>query len=99
MEIDMAMTKDVARRRGRADGERLVAQFERSGLGRRAFCAARSIPVNTLDYWRRRLRQEAPVRSGFVELMPVAATTGASDGWDVELTLGGGLVLRLRRGV
>ncbi len=93
----MAITKDVARRRSRADAERLVAQFERSGLGRRVFCAARSISVNTLDYWRRRLRQEAPTRSGFVELMPVAADAGTSQGWDVELELGGGVMLRLRR--
>lgn len=94
----MTMTKDVARRRCRADGERLVAQFERSGLGRGAFCAARSISVNTLDYWRRRLRRKAPARSGFVELLPVAAKAGTSNGWDVELTLGDGVMLRLRRG-
>ena len=94
----MAMRKDVARRRSRADGERLVAQFEQSGLGRRAFCAARSIPVNTLDYWRRRLRREAPARSGFLELLPVAAKAGTSHGWDVELEFGDGVMLRLRRG-
>lgn len=87
-------TATTRQRRGRVDGERLVAQFEASDLGRKAFCEAQSISVNTLDYWRKRLRGREPtVAPGFVELTPSA------DGGrlEIELDLGGSTVLRIRR--
>lgn len=71
-----------------------MAQFEASDLGRKAFCEAQSISVNTLDYWRRRVRGRAPAAgSGFIELRP-SAEVGRLD---IELDLGGGTVLRIRR--
>jgi hypothetical protein len=90
----MIVSKATAGRRGRVDGERLVAEFEASDLGRKAFCEAQSISVSTLDYWRKRLRGGASAAaSGFVELTPNA------DGvrLDIELDLGHGTVLRIRR--
>lgn len=84
-----SMAKAMVRRKP-ADGEQLVVEYEASGLGRKDFCAARSISVNTLDYWRRRTRR--PVAAGFVELMPVAGSV-----LDIELDLGGGAVLRISR--
>lgn len=89
----MTVTKATVRRRGGVDGERLVAQFEASDLGRKAFCEAQSISVSTLDYWRKRLRSRGPVAAGFVELTP-SADRGCLD---LELDLGGGAVLRIRR--
>jgi hypothetical protein len=94
----MALRNDIARRRSPAEGEELVTQFEHSGLGPRAFCATRSLSVNTLSYWRRKLRGSGVGRSSFVELTPVAVAASASNGWDVELELGAGVVLRVRRG-
>jgi hypothetical protein len=91
----MTASKVTANRRGGVDGERLVAEFEASEMGRKAFCEALSISVSTLDYWRKRLRGRAPAAaSGFVEL------TRSADGsrLDIELDLGGGTVLRIRRG-
>ena len=90
----MTVSKATVGRRGRADGERLVAEFEASDLGRKAFCEVRSISVSTLDYWRKRVRGCAAVAaSGFVELTP-----NAGDGrLDIEVDLGGGTVLRIRR--
>jgi hypothetical protein len=90
----MTVSKMTAGRRGRVDGKRLVAAFEASDLGRKAFCETQSISVNTLDYWRKRMRGRAPVAaSGFVEL-----TANADGGHlDIELDLGGGAVLRIRR--
>lgn len=86
-----------APKRTRAEGQQLIAEFEASGLGRKAFCASRSISINTLDYWRRRCKarlMEVPkVAPEFVELTPLSGF-GALD---VELELGGGVVLRLRR--
>ena len=37
------------RRRGRAEGERLVSEFEQSGLGRKEFSVAHGLSVHTLD--------------------------------------------------
>lgn len=89
----------------------LVDAFAASGISRRAFCARHGVSVNTFDWWRKRLSTEtssAPaVRPGvnalFVELsspLAVAATDArhTAPAWDLELELGAGIVLRLRRG-
>jgi hypothetical protein len=47
----------VLRRRSRAEAERLVSEFEQSGLRRKEFCAAHGLSVHTLDVWRRRMAQ------------------------------------------
>ena len=50
----------VIRRRSRAEAERLVSEFEQSGLRRKEFCAARGLKAHTLDAWRRRVAQCGP---------------------------------------
>ena len=81
--------------RTRAEWEALVAKYERSGLSRKRFCDQESISLSSLDYWRHRLNREPRNEAvPFIEL-PTIATAPA---WDVELELGGGAVLRLRRG-
>ena len=45
------------RRLSRTEAERLVCEFEQSGLSRKAFCAARGLSVHSLDAWRRRIAQ------------------------------------------
>ena len=47
----------MSRRRSRTEADRLVSEFERSGLRRKEFCAARGLAVHTLDAWRRRVAQ------------------------------------------
>jgi hypothetical protein len=37
--------------------QRIVDDFARSGLTRRAFCEQHNIPITTLDYWRRAKRR------------------------------------------
>jgi len=44
------------RRRSRVEAERLVLEFERSGLSRRAFCAQHGLSVPSLDQYRKRCR-------------------------------------------
>jgi len=46
------------RRRSRAEAEQLVAGFEASGLRRREFCLKHGVALSTLDFWRKRRRQE-----------------------------------------
>lgn len=94
----MAGRKKQSRRRSgldRAGWERLVAEYERGDETRRAFCDERGLSVSSLDYWRRKLREETAARPGFIELGSVS--TAGSPAWDIELELGGGVVLRLRR--
>ena len=46
----------VRRRRSRVEAERLVLDFERSGLSRRAFCTQHGLSVPSLDQYRKRFR-------------------------------------------
>lgn len=87
----MAKQETMVVRRDRAEWQRLVAEYEQSGLTRKAFCAARGLRVSSLGYWRTRLGRAA-ADTGFVEL-----PAPGGNGWEVELSLGAGLVLRLRR--
>jgi len=73
--------------------EKVVVDFERSGLGRRQYCERSGIPLPTLDWYRRRVQAsrnavnlarvgvEGPARSA-------AAIGGAKDGF--TLVLGNG---------
>jgi len=82
--------------RGEAEWRALMAEFEHWDGTQVSFCRARGVSRKTFQGWRRRLglttgrRRGKP--GGFVEIAPPPAP-----GWDVELSLGGGVVLRLRR--
>jgi transposase-like protein len=93
------MTKEVENRSGsgrsRADWEQLVAAYERRTVTRRAFCAEAGVSPNTLDYWRRKFRDEGSAAAGFIEL--AAGGEAGRSRWEVELALGDGVVLRLSR--
>ena len=89
-------------RRSRGQWQSLLARAERSPLSVRAFCAAQGISTASFYLWRKRLgveREQEEAR--FLDLGALAAHAGAgaddSGGWEVELALGDGLVLRLRR--
>ena len=47
----------LSHRRSRVEADRLVSEFERSGLRRKEFCSAHGLAVPTLDAWRRRVVQ------------------------------------------
>ena len=91
-------------RRSREEWSALVSRFEESGQTREAFCAETGISVSTLRRWCSRFRQgarpavsQAPL---FVELPAEEklAEESSVQPWEVELQLGGGVLLRLRRG-
>src|SRR5260370_29059280 len=48
----------IQKRRSRTEVEQLVDAFESSGLRRREFCQKHDVAVGTLDFWRKRRRQE-----------------------------------------
>ena len=96
-------------RRTVAQWQELIERFERSGQTRGNFCAANALALSTFDLWRRKLGEtqapvdEAPCESLFVELTNATEPAGSSrsaagtGAWEVELELGAGMVLRLRR--
>ena len=100
-------TRDRVRRTA-AQWRKLIERFDRSGQTRGKFCAANGLALSTFDLWRCKLGEaQAPAddahpESLFVELTnatePAGSRTAAgTSGWEAELELGAGVVLRLRR--
>ena len=102
-----APTTTVRRRRRRnvirseAERQALMAEFERWDGTQVSFCDAKGVAPRTLmDWFNKRGLTSGAARSGSA----AAATAGfveiaaeAGPGWDVELSLGDGVTLRLRR--
>ena len=98
----------MSKRRSKAEWQRLIDEQAASGLGRKAFCEGAGIALSTFAYWKRKLRDEGALHSEgqvgsqsvtldeWVELTPPATEPAA--GWYIELDLGDGVCLRLRRG-
>ena len=95
-------------RRSRAEWQSLIARAEGSPLSVRAFCAAQGVSTASFYLWRKRLSEEAPLpqpvpalgAGEFLDLGVLDADAQREDcsgGWDLELALGSGVVLRLRR--
>lgn len=86
-------------RRDRAQWQALLAEQASSGLTQTVFCAQHAIPVSTFGYWKRKLAREGDGRDislgSFIELS--SHGDGTDEDWEIELELGKGMVLRLRR--
>jgi hypothetical protein len=59
----------VIGRRSREEAERLVREFEQSGMTRRGFCQAQGIAGHTLDYYRQKHKRQE--KAGVAQLLPV----------------------------
>ena len=81
-------------RRSEAEWQRLINEQSDSGQTQAAFCAANGISVASFQNWRRRLAAEASPAPWFE--LGTLAQQGTS-AWDIELDLGDGVCLRLRR--
>jgi putative transposase len=82
-------------RRSRETWQRLVDEHAASGQTQRAFCAQRGISLASFGNWKRRLATEAASDDPWVEVLGV--TESRTGDWDLELDLGAGVCLRLRR--
>ncbi len=89
--------KKRGRRRGRDAYLRLIARREREGLTWRQVARDGRVPLATLDWWRRRLREEKsePNDRTFVELAP---TSVGEDAERIEVVLRSGRRLLLPNG-
>lgn len=96
-----AVSVEGRRRRSGAEVERLVADYESSGLGRVEFCRKHRLSLSTLARYRRRQAQAGVVPKGrwlAVEVSgsDAAVETGASSG--LALSLPGGWRIEVGRG-
>jgi hypothetical protein len=75
-----------------------MAQWERSGISRRAWCAANGVTISTFDYWRRRLRArrstKASPRQRFVPVVVKSASIPTGSAATIEIALSRGIALR-----
>ena len=97
----MVEERSRGRRRSRTQWQALIRRGEASGQSVSAFCAAESVSPASYYLWRKRLTAggdgdgvREPGAGKFVELGPVPE----SRGWEVEMELGGEVVVRFRRG-
>jgi len=70
----------------------LLDAFERSDLSVKQFCTEQELTVSSFHLWRNKRR--AVTKEQFV---PLAAPAVAPSGWEIELSLGDGMTLRMRR--
>jgi hypothetical protein len=93
------MTENTRRhvRRRPSEWQQLIDEQARSGLSQTAFCAARAVSTTSFQHWKRQLAgTSAPPSATWLELGALPERP-ATAGWDVELELGDGVCLRLRR--
>ena len=92
-------TKQRRVRRSESEWCEIFAQFDQSALTPEAYCAEHGIVLSSFIRWRKKLcarvgaAQVAAHEPVFVELTPKREASP----WEVELALGAGVVLRLRR--
>ena len=91
--MDEAQAPVSRRRRNRAEAERLVAEYEASGMGRQEFCRQHGLALVTLDRYRRRFQKAQSVSSG--EGRWVAVELSGRQ----QAVAGSGLALRLSSGM
>ncbi|MBO9471629.1 IS66 family insertion sequence element accessory protein TnpB [Endozoicomonas sp. G2_2] len=79
--------------------QQLIDAQAASGQSQVAFCAERGLSKSSFQHWKRRLRtSQAPVSTPSALFAPLADEPGNTDsGWTIELDLGDGVCLRLRR--
>ena len=95
----MATGQQKRKRRDAGQWKAILERFDAGSTSVEAFCRLESISAASFYQWRKRLcgggDQLAEAESPpFVDLGAV----GGQPDWDLELELGGGVVLRLRRG-
>ena len=99
-------TSNRRARRSRAQWQGLIERAAHSPLSIGAFCGSEGISTASFYSWRKRLGAVAPGRAvaeaagedgAFLELGVLGGEVAGPAPWDIELQLGAGLVLRLRR--
>lgn len=86
-------------RRAPADWKRIIDDQKQSGLSQENYCRQHNVGYSSFHHWKAKLananRSMPAGEANFIEL-PLLASASAL-GWDIELDLGYGIVLRMRR--
>ena len=90
----MSETKRRRIRRSQTEWQQLIDDQTDSGQTQAAFCAANGLGVGSFQNWKRRLAAEVSPEPWLA--LGTLAQQGTS-AWDIELELGDGICLRLRR--
>ncbi len=97
------MSRLIRIRRSAEQWRSLIDDQASSGLSQVAFCKREKIAPSSFAKWKRKLstpgskRQElTPDLTPWIDLGPLGSQPKPS-AWDIELDLGGGVCLRLRR--
>jgi len=90
-------------RRSRAEVEKLIAEYDASGLGRTAFCQQRGLSLSTLSRYRRRQGQKAGETADgkrwlAVEVSGSAAGSDGGRASGLAVVLAGGWRIEVGRG-
>ena len=95
------MSSNQRRRRSVSEWSSIIADHRVSGLSARAYCDQSDLALSTFTKWLRRMRvATAATDVGFVAVgcETQVEQTNSALRWDLELDLGDGMALRLRRG-
>ena len=95
------MSRSVRPRRTAEQWRSLIAEQAESGLSQQAFCKRKRLSLSTFTLWKRRLSEpeelaatQSEDQTTWIDLGQLASSRSA---WDIELNLGDGVCLRLRR--
>jgi len=86
-------------RRSAEQWQKIMLSYDQSGLTQDAFCAREALAPSSFYTWRKRLERVKPAETKeplFVELASPQLASTATD-WDIEVSLGDHIVLRLRQ--
>ena len=97
----MAGTTSGYVRRGASQWRAILSAFAGSGLSQKAFCEREGLALSTFSYWKRRLANDDEPAAWEPDDAPAVIDLGTLDdrpaGWEVEIALGDGVSLTLRR--
>lgn len=92
------MSQPQSRKRSAEQWQQLIEAQAASDQSQAAFCAERGLSKSTFQLWKRRLRASSPAEPAlFTPLADTAPPSDPGTHWDVELDLGNGICLHLRR--
>jgi hypothetical protein len=96
-----AQPKLYSARKTREEWKHLVADAEQSSIPAVTYCEQQGLSYQSFMKWRSTFRsEENQSKKQFLEITPnkiKSSPEPCSQGWDVELALGGDIVLRIRR--
>ena len=91
-------------KRSASEWRALVKAYGKRACTRAEFCRQQGVAESTLDWWRRKLETRSVKRASSsvvgtpsLDFIDLTLSRVESPAWDVELDLGAGMVLRLRR--